>query len=427
MRRPVALLLALVVVGSACERRGSGERPRLAVSGQSAEAATRLASATGRASASPDSASNADEGAWVAALRAGRYADAAQALDAVSDLDKQPGLRLARARAALELGDARRALELLAGLEKDLPALAPHIEELRADAALGSGAYADAAKYFEGQSGLESQVSAAAAREQTGELDRAIALCTRVIRALGGKRQRSLESRARDLRARVAARAGKKEQAAQDLRWLALEDPVGSQEADTRLAALVPSKALDKEERLGRALALGRAGERLRVEAELERLDKAPGPALSRARIERARAFGLYYSRADYRRASELFTRASKGPGVDAAECAFYAARSLARAQDDAAAVRAYKNVATRFAKSPFAEQATYLLARTHYAGGAFAEAIKAYDSYLSRYGLRARSRVDSLYERAVASLAVGRPAAAASTFASLARRERDD
>ena len=79
------------------------------------------------------------------ALRAGRYAEAAKALDAEPELLRRPDLRLARAKAASELGDAARAVELLDKLEMDLPALSIRIRRLRADAQLSAGPYAEAA------------------------------------------------------------------------------------------------------------------------------------------------------------------------------------------------------------------------------------------------------------------------------------------
>jgi soluble lytic murein transglycosylase len=364
-------------------------------------------------------------GAWVPALRAGRYAEAARALDAESDLARRPELKLARARAAIELGDSARAVTLLSGLEAELPVLETRIGRMRADAQLNAGPYADAATYFAKRSDPESVARAALARERAGEFAQASALADRVVSELKGKRLHSVEALARSVRARASTKTGKKAQAANDLRWLSLEDAVGSPDVDLHLASVAPERALTKEERLGRALEFGRAGAAERAETELERLGKAPGPAITSARIERARAFALYYARSDYKKASELFTRAARGPGVDAAECAFYAARSLARAQDDERAVRAYRDLKGRFARSSYAEQASYLIARTHYSGGRFEDAVKAYDAYLAEH-TRGKSRADALYERAVSWLALGRNDAAAAAFESLRRTERD-
>jgi soluble lytic murein transglycosylase len=227
------------------------------------------------------------------------------------------------------------------------------------------------------------------------------------------------------VRARAAVKLGAKAQAATDLRWLALEDALGSPDADVHLASVAPERALTKEERLGRALTFGRAGAVERTELELDRLLKAPGAPLASARLDRARAFAYYYARSDYKKASELFTRAARGAGVDAVECTFYAVRSLARAQDDERAVKGYRDLKSRYPRSSFADQASYLVARTHYAGGRFADAARAYDLYLGEFP-RGKSREDALYERAVSWLALARNTAAAAAFESLARTEHD-
>jgi soluble lytic murein transglycosylase len=423
VRRLTLLSLALVPLAVACERRTSN-----APAGSRGAGTTPVSLQKSRA-ASVAPSSRRPEGdvtAWVPALRSGRYEDAARALDRLGSPLSQPELRFARARAARELGDHGRALELLSGLEKELPALSERIQRERAEASFGSGSFAAAAAYYEKEGGAAALARAALAREKAGEHKEAIALATRVVSTLKGKRQRSVEALARDVRARAAINDGKRAQAIADLRWLMLDDPVGWPDADERLASLSPKRAPTKEERLGRALSLGRSGERARAEAELEALAKATGPRLSPARVARARAFAWYYSREDYRRASELFQRAAAGPGVDAAEARFYAARSLARAQADADAIKGYEEVIRRFPRSRQAEQSAYLIARTHYAAGAFADAITAYDSYLGRHGKRARSQADAFYERGVAALALGRYPLAVSTFSSLAARERD-
>jgi soluble lytic murein transglycosylase len=361
----------------------------------------------------------------VAALRAGRYGDAAKALDADTKLNARPELRLARAKAALELGDAARAVELLDHLEAELPDLAVRIRRLRAEAELTAGPYEDAADYFAMKGDPESIARSALAREKNGEFALARALADRVVNELKGKRLHAVEALARGVRARAAGKLGAKAQAVADLRWLALEDALVSADADVHLAAIAPERALTKEERLGRALTFGRSGAVERTELELDRLAAAPGAPIAPARVDRARAFAYYYSRSDYKKANELFARASRGAGVDAVESAFYAARSLARAQDDERAVRGYRDIRSRYPRSSFADQASYLVARTHYAAGRFADAAHAYDTYLGDFS-RGKSREDALYERAVSWLALGKNGPAAAAFELLARTENE-
>jgi soluble lytic murein transglycosylase len=363
----------------------------------------------------------------VEALRAGRHADAARALDALGGgLTKRPELTFARARAAFELRDFRRAVELTQGLEAKLPLLEARIRRLRADAELQSGPYPSAAEYFLARGDADSLGRAALALERAGEVERAAATATRVVRELSGKRLKDVEAQARDVRARVAASRGQTAQAVLDLRWIALENPLWSKDADVRLESLAKARGLTKEERLARMITFGRAGAVDRVEREIAALPASPGPAIAPARIERARAFALYYSRSDYPKAAELFARAARGPGVDPAEASFYAARSLARANDDDKAIAGYRDVRARFAKTSFAEQALYLVARTSYTGGRFADAARGYDAYLTAYGAKGRYRAEAIYERAVAWLANGSFGPAARTFAELQKNEKD-
>lgn len=418
--RPLIAFLLAPVLASGCEPAAAETRP-----GVVGTAPPRLPPAL----SSPEAASRAKalpEGAWVQAFRVGRFADAAAALDQVSDLKAKPALCFARARAALELGEAASALSLLDGLEAKLPSLEGRILRLRAEAQLAVGPYAAAADFFAAKGDAESLARAALAREKAGDMTGASALAARVVAELKGKKRRATESAARDVRARASAKNGAKAQAVSDLRWLALEDPLRSEDADVRLAQLAPERALTKEERLGRAHSFGRAGALDRTLAEVDAIAKAPGVPVATARLDRARAFAFYYARRDYARANELFLKAARGPGVDAAESMFYAARSLARAQDDEKAVRGYREVRARFPKSSYAEQASYLIARTHYAAGRFADADKAYGAYLSEFGARARSRADAIYERAVTWLALGRAPEAANAFAVLGNTEKD-
>jgi len=420
VRRLAGLALISALGASGCERGSAEARP----SGNLPRLAPPLLASVAQSAARP--APPPPEGAWVEALRAGRYAEAAKALDAdPAALTRRAELRLARAKAAVELGDAARAVELLDKLDMELPALAPRIRRLRAEAQLSAGPYAEAADFFGQRSDPDSIARAALARERNAEYAVARALADRVVKELKGKKQHSVEALARGVRARSEAKLGAKAQAATDLRWLALEDALGSADADLHLATLDPSRALTKEERLGRALTFGRAGAVERTELELDRLAKAPGTPIAPARLERARGFAYYYSRRDYQKASELFTRAARGAGVDAVESTFYAARSLARAQDDERAVRGYRDLRSRYPRSGFAEQASYLVARTHYAGGRFADAARAYDAYLGDFA-RGKSREDALYERAVCWLALGKHGPAAAAFELLGRTEHD-
>jgi soluble lytic murein transglycosylase len=411
--RPLVGLLAFAALcAAACERRATVARPPSAPSGEAARAAV--------APVAP--LPPPEVPSWVEALRGENYADAARLLDALGpEQQEEPKVRFARARTALELQDHARVLSSLEGLETTLPLLAPRVRALRAQATLEVGPFAEAARFFEEKGDVESLSRAALAYERAGEPERALALAARVVKTLSGKRQRSVEARARQVRARVFEQKKQPEHACTELRWLAIETPLSSGDADVRLEALSKTRALSREERLGRALAFAKEGDVTRTEAELEKLARAPGVAIPQARLDRTRAFALYHSRSDYQKASELFARAASGKGVDPVECAYYAARSLARGHDDARALEAYGSFLSRFARSTLAEQVSYRIAQIHYTSGQFAEAVKAYDRYLASYGKRGSMRDEAVYERGTSLLASGDNARAREAFAKLA------
>jgi soluble lytic murein transglycosylase len=369
--------------------------------------------------------------AWVDALRREDWAGAATAIDALSpELRKRADLRYARARAALELSDPGTALKLLEGLEKEIPALSERILRARAEAELVVGPHASAALYFSAQKDPESLLDAAIAYARSQEPEKARAHFDRALVAAEriGSRGRELVARVHAERASFLEAQGNKALAAIDLRWLALEAPRSrsSKDADTRLAAIAPKRALTKDERAGRLFTFADAGLVDAVEAEIQKLGSTPGPALGRAKLALARGLALYNSRRDYVRAAELLTTAAKDGAPDPAKASFYAARAYARANDDDRAIRLYAELGRTYPKSSWAETASYLTGKTFYAGSRFTEAIKAYDSYLAKFGKRARYGKEAGSERAVALLAAGRFAEAARSLATLRASARD-
>lgn len=416
--RPLVGLLAFAALcAGACERRAAVARPPSAPSGEAERA--------GAVAAAP--APPPEVPSWVEALRGGNYADAARLMDALSPEQRgEPKLRFARARAALALKDWARVLSLLEGMDAALPALAGRVRAARAEAMLEVGPFVEAARYFEEKGDADSLSRAALAYERAGDPERALAAAARVIKTLAGKKQRSVEARARETRARVFEAKKQLQHACTELRWLALESPLTSGDADVRLSALSKARALNREERLGRALAFAREGDVARTESELEKLAAAPGAPLTPARLTRARALALYHSRTDYEKASELFAAAASGNGVDPAECAYYSARSLARGHDDARALEAYGSFLARFSRSTLAEQVSYRIAQIYYTSGRFAEAVKAYDRYLRSYGKRGSMRDEAVYERGTSLLASGENEKAREAFAKLAAATED-
>jgi hypothetical protein len=180
-----ALSFAITLSASGCERSAAQARPVASGNAGRPPAAAAVAALDGGAKPAA-----LDPDAWVEAFRLGRWAEAARALDARPDLERRPGLRFARARAAAELGDPARVLALATGLERELPDLEPRISRLRADAQLLVGPYAAAADFFTARGDVESLARAALARERGGELAKASALAGQVVAELTGTRRR---------------------------------------------------------------------------------------------------------------------------------------------------------------------------------------------------------------------------------------------
>ena len=411
---------------AACDRGAHG------APGASSAAAPSLARSAPAASVAPAASSAAlvSAPAFASLVRAERWSDARTALEAVPESERsQPELRFVRARVALELDDARAALELLEGLESRLPALATQIAALRARARLRVGPFSEAAQYFEARGDTEALLSAAFAYQEDIALPKARLALDRVLARLGkSKRARSAEVRARALRAVLAAQMGDKGTATADNRWLALVAPLRP-ESDAALQALERAggaSRLSKSEHLDRASALAEAGRVEATEAEFALLGKAPGAPVPVGRITYLRAFALYAARSDYAKAAESFERAAREDPGNAPQSLFFAARALSRAQLDERAIAGYERVSRAFPKTGWAEQAQYLSARLRFIAGEYQKARDLYDKYLSAFGKRARFGNDANYERALCALETDQPLAAAISFEHLASRANE-
>lgn len=428
VKRPLsfAFLLAGIAAcnGSAADSVVGG--PALVKSAQAAELpAPPSGAASPAATAAARAALAANASAWVDAFRRDDWGSAAAAIDALSpELRKRADLRYARARAALKLAEHSLALELLNGLERELPELSERILRARAEASLVVGPYDAAALYFAAQGDAESQLNAAVAFTRAKQNDKARAHFERALSAAEkmGARGRELVARVRAERARFFEEVGNKALAVIDLRWLALEAPRSpfAKDADVRLAALDPKRALTKAERAGRLFVFAEAGRVDAVEEEIKKLGATPGPALGRAKLALARGLALYHARKDYRRAAELLTLAANEGAPDPAKAKFYAARAHARAHDDDRAISLYAELGRTYPKSTWAETASYLTGKTYYAGSRFEEAIKAYDRYFAKFGKSARYGQQASHERAVALLAAKRYPEAARALSNL-------
>ncbi len=169
-----------------------------------------------------------------------------------------------------------------------------------------------------------------------------------------------------------------------DYRWVAVHAPSTTDGRDATSALERMKRPLQPKERLQVIDGLTSAGSPEAV-GEIERMSKEP--AAPKPELTQKRAMALFKARS-YADAAKAFQAAAKGPGKaghDAEEW-FYAARSLARAEQDDEAIKTYLNVATRYRKSQWAEKAQYQAARLYLQSGRFREATKAYTTYLTTY-----------------------------------------
>jgi soluble lytic murein transglycosylase len=422
----------IVALLGACTRNGPApnqevtERPSAADSKspvKAAEAATVKASLpTKNAAPSHPIATFQD------ALRVEDWRRAATLIDALEPEARAEAIvRFARAYAAFRLSDHETAIEALDGLERRLPSLHPEIERIRAECHVFAGSHDLAAKYFTARADAESMLKVALALERGGETEGAFLTLNRLL----SKRNTELEVevRARALRARLAEQRDRKQYLAQDLSWLVTRAP-GAEEAvhaEEQLDRLGRAHALDKQARLERARKLADAGDLELTQRELEKLEKAPGPAVKKRDLLEVEGMAFYNSRRDYTRAAELLDAATQAGGPRQAQNWFYAARALSRAHEDDRALARYEALVKRFPGGVYAEPATYFAARLKYILGRFPDAVAAYDAYERRYGRSGRYADSARYERTVARLASGKHSAAARDLRALIDRERDD
>ncbi len=374
--------------------------------------------------------------AFADAVRSGDHETAARRIDALGESERKSAeVRYARARIAHALGDHARVVQELSDLEKHLPIVVDDIAELRAAAQLEVGPHAAAAAHFAGRSDAASLVRATLAFERAGDLDKARVTVERAVTVASAEKKgrRDQEAEARAARARLAEARKDEASAVADLLWLATVAPAApaAADADERLSALRPAgEGLTRRQRMARALVFAEEGDVKRVERELARMDGAPGPEPSRAELAYVRAWALYTARADYPRAADLFTEASRGGSANPARDRFYAARALSRAHRDDDALEGYRFVAKTYPRSSYAENARYLAARLHYISGRWDDAERAYEAYLDGHRKRGRYVAAARYELAVTLLAAERGSRAAKALSKLrddAKDARDD
>jgi soluble lytic murein transglycosylase len=343
---------------------------------------------------------------WVDAIRRGAWHDAAVAIDALPDAEKnRPPVRYARARVAMAEKDFAHVVPLLDGLEAPLPLLADAIAKRRALAELEAGPYDKAADYFFAKPGAEAQLNASRAYERAGNAKQAQIACDHAIAA--DDRTRTRESEARARRLRLGGRSDTDEAA--DARWLAIHAPdlADARDATTTLAHLDPSHPLNQSEMLDRAKAFSEAGRTDDALLDVEASIRAPLPAIPILVRLHVRAEILSRDRKRQLDASRAYDACVNAAGPGDSEDAVHAARALSRADHDDEAIARYAGILARFPHTPSAEQAAFLGARLELLHGRYAKAAAGFDAYDKTFPNGA-SRKEAERGRAIAHLMNG-------------------
>lgn len=323
---------------------------------------------------------------WTESIRAGKWADAEAAIAKLPEGEQnKPEVRFARARAALADGRHADALRYLDKLEDELPLMRDLVAKARAQAAFEIGPYDKAAEWFGSRRDLASWLLSAEAWQKAGDATRAKLACDRVIAT--DKRPRKLEEKARAMRMRIVRLKEGDPKAAEDAKWLAtygLDDEAVT-EAHEVLGKAPPSFQLRAEDFLTRARILAeamRSDDALRV-IERAAAMKKPPPA---AEICRARAETLYRARTRYPEAALAYKQCAPGEPARAGEYLFLSARAFSRANRDSDAIPAFHTVMQKHARTVWADQAEFHVARSLSLSGKWKEAAQAFDEYVKRW-----------------------------------------
>lgn len=388
------------------------------------EAAPLEASASASPADPTDGAAAADVG-WPVLVRDERWADAQRALDALAEPERsRPEVRYVRARVALARGDAASALPLLTGLETALPLLADDVALQRARAELVVGPFADAAAYFSARATPSGALDTARAFERAKDPHRARAAADRVLSF--DKRSRNEEAEARALRVRTADPLTDADRA--DARWLATTgaDLPAAADALETVARVDPSHRLLARELLTRAKVLADAG---KTDAALHAVELSGGApdatTVSNLERSRVRAGILYKARGRWLEASKALTECAGAGGPDAAEDAFHAARALSRADKDDDAIHGYRDVAHRFAKSKWADQADFYVPYLQMLHGEWKDCARGFEAYGKAHP-SGTDASDARRDGALCALLSGASRPARTTFEHLVEDEPD-
>lgn len=303
-------------------------------------------------------------------VAAHRDAEALAALDALpAGVRAEPRVGYLRARLLERLERLGEAADALSGLDALPQAVRRDAARRRALLLARSGRCAEAGPLLDALPGDTASVlvQRASCAVAAGEVPRALVAQRAAVRAVG---ERAFAERLQ--LAALLASSGQRADAARELRALALARPDHAKDGVVlaRLAELDGTghaARFSLDERLARAERLSTARQHDRALLELDAV-RAPTGRSAAARAQRARflhlrGMALFGTRARYAEAARVLGEAARLGGGTATADAFHAARALARADQDAAAIRAYTQLVRAKPDAPEAAEAEYLAA----------------------------------------------------------------
>lgn len=344
---------------------------------------------------------------WQEYVRLSRWKEADEAIAKLPAGEQNKAeVRFARARVMAALGKHAEAVKLLEKIEEELPLLRDHVAKTRAHSALQAGPHDKAAEYYASRPLPSAWLLSAEAWEKAGDQVKARVQCDRVIAE--SKRTRSQEEKARARRMRLVALKDGDAAAAGDARWLAtnaIDDTVAA-EAQELLDKITPPKPLASEELLARSKTLADAMKTEEALRAVERAGNARGTATEEDKC-RTRAEAFYRARTRYPEAAVTYQKCAQLNSPRAAEYLFLTARALSRADRDGDALPAFEKVIQRHARTPWADQSEFHMARTHFLAGKWHEAATAFDEYAKHWPTGKEKREADRY-RALSHLLAG-------------------
>lgn len=381
------------------------------------------APSTGPEAAAPESDARIAEPARAAAdaVVAGEATGAPdETADAGAEVPETPVDRLRRAREAFDAGRWAEADDGFRALLGSWPALDDLLRFRAMESALRAGrlevAEADARLLAAGASAYAVPARARAAdiaflQERWAEALAAYAALPRRL----PREVDALEVRFRTARCHEALGETAKARAVYE--QIVREEPgrPAAAQAEERLRALDPDFVIPAPWRLERARHMVRRRE---WAAALDELDRIPADTTDPPPVEVAweRAQALYLHRRRWDEAAAAFAVVAEMGGRHAEEAEFLRARSLARNQQDAEAIIAYREFARRHPRSARAADASYLAATLELYLNRFDDAIAALEELVGRRR-DGPGRPQGRWSLALAYYLAGRPADALPLF----------